>query len=192
MDVLLVLLLGDQGLLVLGHSTSDSSGLLVSQVEGKVWSVVSSAWTRVKKNAGNIHLEFLALYISRTFCLCFWLMTVKTRAMDFRVVLLERGKESVTRFLLTRFGFGFGFRCSLPATTFLSRLSSLSRRSTNAHTAIVSSPIISPDPPACPPCIPKPKPKPPSCCLYLILTSWSTWRPNLQRSSGLATKRAQS
>lgn len=34
-DVLLVLLLGDQGSLVLGQSTSDSSGLLVSQVKGQ-------------------------------------------------------------------------------------------------------------------------------------------------------------
>lgn len=36
MDVLLVLLLSDQGSFVLGQCTSDSSGLLVSQVKGEV------------------------------------------------------------------------------------------------------------------------------------------------------------
>lgn len=36
-DVLLVLLLGDQRSFVLGQCTSDSSGLLVSQVEGEVY-----------------------------------------------------------------------------------------------------------------------------------------------------------
>lgn len=34
------------------------------------------------------HLAFLLLYNSLTFCLCFWLMTVKTRAIDFRTPLL--------------------------------------------------------------------------------------------------------
>jgi hypothetical protein len=35
-DVLLVLLFGDEGLLLGGESTSDSSGLFVSEVEGEV------------------------------------------------------------------------------------------------------------------------------------------------------------
>ena len=88
-DVPLVLLLGDQGLLVLGQSTSDSSGLLVSQVKGQDYGKpIWSARSRVSCSR-NVHLEFLVLSISRTFCLCFWLMTVKTRAMDFRVVLLR-------------------------------------------------------------------------------------------------------
>jgi hypothetical protein len=70
-----------------------------------------------RKGWSDIHLEFLALYISRTFCLCFWLMTVKTRAMDFRVVLLERWTGQSNHSTHTT-GIGFGFGCNCPPSSF--------------------------------------------------------------------------
>jgi hypothetical protein len=56
------------------------------------------------------HLAFLLLYNSLTFCLCFWLMTVKTRAIDFRTPLLQEEEQDshsqLGRYRASRWGLG--------------------------------------------------------------------------------------
>jgi hypothetical protein len=117
--------------------------------------------------------------------------------MDFRVVLLERWTGQSNRLThTTRLALASG------ATVLRHPSQTLSMSSTPLcppfnstiplrHLLPLPSPIIPNT--DLPPLHPEAKTKtivvlPPN----LILTSWSTWRPNLQRSSGLATKRAQS
>lgn len=53
MDVLLVLLLGDSRRLLGGQSSSDSTGLLVSEVKGEVWKTKVRRVKVKRKNDGR-------------------------------------------------------------------------------------------------------------------------------------------
>ena len=122
---------------------------------------VTGQFSQLETGSGettDVHLEFLVLYISRTFCLCFWLMTVKTRAMDFRVVLL--GRDGSAECSTHTIGIWLWLRVLIPDNFPSLNLSLPSSRTFPGHHCnciIVRSTF-----PQSPLCISKPKPKPSS------------------------------
>lgn len=56
-DVLLVLLLGDGVRLLVGQTSSDSSGLLVSEVKGEVCVAVEKGLSRITTNREGRHMS---------------------------------------------------------------------------------------------------------------------------------------